>query len=105
MTTAELLGARVRKCRRLLGMTQQELADRAYCTKSFISQIEKGQTLPSIETLLLIAKELRQRPGYFLEPEAEIDVEGIVEAVREREYWLAEKRIKVQLQQLKERLS
>lgn len=66
-----MLGPRIRKRRRSLRMTQQELANRVYCTKAMISQIERGKALPSIDLLVRIAKVLGERPGYFLDPEDE----------------------------------
>lgn len=79
----DLIGKRIRQCRRLLGMTQEELAGEEL-TKAFISLIEQGKAMPSIETLLLLAKRLHQRPGYFLEPDAELDAEAIADAWREK---------------------
>lgn len=66
-----ILGPRIRERRCSLNMTQQELAERVYCTKAMISQIELGKALPSIELLVRIADALGERPGYFLDPEDE----------------------------------
>lgn len=52
------IGARVRERRKELGLTQEELAGSEY-TKSFISQVEKGQTWPSLPALAYIAQRLR----------------------------------------------
>lgn len=65
------LGSRIRERRLQLRMTQQELAERVYCTKAMISQIERGKALPSIDLLVRIAEALGERPGYFLDPEDE----------------------------------
>ena len=45
------LGEKIQHLRLRYGLTQQELADRAELSKSFISQLERDLTSPSIETL------------------------------------------------------
>lgn len=77
-----ILSKRIRLCRRLLGMTQEELAGQEF-TKNFISQVERGRAMPSIEALIILAEKLHQRPGSFLEGDAEPDYEAIIEAMRE----------------------
>ena len=57
------MGKRVRKQRQLIGLTQQELADRAELTKGFISQLERNQNSPSIGTLLDIIQCLCTKPA------------------------------------------
>ena len=47
-----LIGSRLRELRRLKGLTQEELADRAELSKGFISQVERDLTSPSIATLM-----------------------------------------------------
>jgi len=51
------LGSRIRHLRKLRRMTQQELAE-AICTKSFVSQVEKGHARPGIDTLQAFADRL-----------------------------------------------
>ncbi|MGI6558846.1 MAG: helix-turn-helix domain-containing protein [Limnochordia bacterium] len=58
------MGHRVRTCRQLSGLTQQQLGEAVGCSKSHISQIEQGLSLPSIPLLLSLARHLRQRPGF-----------------------------------------
>lgn len=41
-------------------MTQQELADRAGCTRQTIAAIEKARYAPSLELALMIARALEQ---------------------------------------------
>ena len=50
------LGRRIRERRRELGLTQSELA--APFTKSYLSAVERGRTLPSLRALWLIASRL-----------------------------------------------
>jgi transcriptional regulator with XRE-family HTH domain len=49
------LGDNIRRLRRDVGMTQEDLADRLGCTNAMISQVERGRTMPSVETLAEIA--------------------------------------------------
>lgn len=52
------LGERVKKRRLELGMTARELARRTKLSASFISQVERGKTNVSLESLRLIAEQL-----------------------------------------------
>lgn len=45
------IGEKLRHLRKESGLTQEELANRAYLTKGFISQLERDLTSPSIATL------------------------------------------------------
>jgi transcriptional regulator with XRE-family HTH domain len=49
------LGLRVRELRRLQGLTTRELAERANVSASMVSQIETGNTSPSVVSLRRIA--------------------------------------------------
>lgn len=60
------LGEKIRDLRRRMKLTQTELAEPEF-TKSFISQVEKGQTRPSLKSLQIIAAKLNQPVSYFLE--------------------------------------
>lgn len=51
------LGVRIRRLRKLRRMTQQQLAE-GICTKSFVSQVEKGYARPGIDTLQEFADRL-----------------------------------------------
>ena len=44
--------------RRKKWMTQQELADKAFCSNTFICKLEKGLASPNLETAERIAKAL-----------------------------------------------
>lgn len=46
------IGKKIKNLRQEKGLTQEELADRCELTKGFISQLERGNTLPSIPTLV-----------------------------------------------------
>jgi transcriptional regulator with XRE-family HTH domain len=51
MEVALQIGEKLRRLRKENGLTQEELANRAYLTKGFISQLERDLTSPSIVTL------------------------------------------------------
>jgi transcriptional regulator with XRE-family HTH domain len=50
--------SRIRKFRKQKGFTVRELAERAGCTHSYISQIEKGMTVPSLSMVGKLAASL-----------------------------------------------
>lgn len=59
METAELaLGERLRAARRARGLTLRALADRAGVTESFLSQVERAVSSPSIASLQRICRGL-----------------------------------------------
>lgn len=59
------IGARIRQRRKELGLTQAELAGAEF-SKSLVSQIEKGRTAPSIETLERLAERLDRPIEWFV---------------------------------------
>jgi transcriptional regulator with XRE-family HTH domain len=60
------LGRRIRVRRRDLGLSLRALADRVGLTASFLSQIERGLTSPSLESLRRISDALEVPIFYFL---------------------------------------
>jgi transcriptional regulator with XRE-family HTH domain len=54
-----LLGRRVRTLRKLRGLTQEELGERAQLTGKFLGQIERGDANPSLELLARLARALQ----------------------------------------------
>ena len=54
----KVLGEKVRKERRLAGLTQEQLAERCHVSTKHIANIEKGSMNPSYEILLAIARVL-----------------------------------------------
>lgn len=66
------LGERVRARRMEIGLSLRSLAEQAGLTASFVSQVERGVTSPSIESLRHIATALGVPVFHFLlEPEEE----------------------------------
>lgn len=54
--TSDTFGKRVRKMRRYLDMTQEELSDSVGTSRSHISALERGDYEPKLETVKKIAK-------------------------------------------------
>jgi transcriptional regulator with XRE-family HTH domain len=52
------LGRRIRRLRRIQGLTLRTLAERAHVTESFLSQVERGVASPSVATLRRTARGL-----------------------------------------------
>jgi len=55
---ARKIGGRVTKCRIKKGWTLQELAERLHTSKGYLSDIENGVRLPTIEMVARIARKL-----------------------------------------------
>ncbi len=60
------LGKRIKLARVELDLTQSQLAQKINAKQKSISRYETGASLPSIETLVKIAKALKKQAGYFL---------------------------------------
>jgi transcriptional regulator with XRE-family HTH domain len=60
------LGQRIRERRNELGLTLREVATEVGCTASFLSQIERGQSSPSIHSLQRISAALEVPIFHFL---------------------------------------
>ncbi|WP_112073949.1 helix-turn-helix domain-containing protein [Hyphomonas sp. GM-8P] len=69
MTNAqrEQLAAAIRAARRSKGLTQEALAERINRTSASLSNLERAQSLPSLETLVLIAEALDVPIGSLLD--------------------------------------
>jgi len=52
------LGQRIRELRKALSLTQEQLAERANISVSFLSMIERGDRVPHLETLAMLSKPL-----------------------------------------------
>jgi len=64
---AKKLGKKVKLARVELDLTQTELAQRIHSKQKSISRYETGASLPSIRTLVKIARVLKKPAGYFLD--------------------------------------
>jgi transcriptional regulator with XRE-family HTH domain len=65
-TPLAVLGDRVRTCRRELGLSQQDLAERASLHWTFVGQVERGQRNLSLNNLLKLARALDVDPGVLV---------------------------------------
>lgn len=64
---AKSLGKKIKIARVVLDMNQTNLANKIGAKQKSISRYETGLSMPSIETLVKIAKTLKKPVGYFLE--------------------------------------
>lgn len=62
------LGSRLRSLRSQRALTMEVVARRVGCSRAFLSRVERGQSLPSVPTLVGIAQALNVTVGYFFEP-------------------------------------
>ncbi len=61
------LGKKIRLGRVEFDLTQTQLAEKINAKQKSISRYETGASLPSIKTLVKIAKVLKKPTGYFLD--------------------------------------
>ena len=66
MAQANFLGKRLRKRRAELGLTLRELAEQTNLTPSFISQLERSMTSPSLNSIQRLADALKVPFMYFI---------------------------------------
>ncbi|MCL6638375.1 MAG: helix-turn-helix domain-containing protein [Firmicutes bacterium] len=71
---SELIGRRIKEARHKLGLTQEELGDRANLHYSYIGQLERGNKVPSLKTLKKIASALNIRLEVLLEDNPDRDL-------------------------------
>ena len=64
---AKKLGKKIKMARIELDMNQTQLADKIGAKQKSISRYETGASMPTIETLVKIAKVLKKPAGEFLE--------------------------------------
>lgn len=65
-----VIGQNVRARRSELGLTQEDLADAAHIAQAHVSDIERGKTWISEESLVRIADALRTQPHLLFDPNA-----------------------------------
>ena len=68
------IGNRIRKYRKEIGMTQQQLAERLHVTKSRIANWEQGINRPDADILSDICRTLRVSPSELLDVHLTDDV-------------------------------
>lgn len=67
----QALGKRVRKQRLLSEMTQENLAEAAGISCSFVGHIERGEKKASIETLIALCNAMKVSPNVLLQDSLE----------------------------------
>ncbi len=77
----ETLGARVRALREAMSMSLRELAERSHVSAPMLSQVERGETSPTLQVAGRIAAGLELRLSQLLR----LDEDGAVTVVRPRE--------------------
>ena len=63
----EALGKRIRAQRKQMKMTQEELAEKAEISNSFLGHIERGTRKASLDTLVKICNALKASPNLLLQ--------------------------------------
>jgi len=66
MDVVQLLGANVRKFRKLKGLSQEQLAHEAGMERSYVSDLERGTRNPSVRALGRLADALDIAPHKLL---------------------------------------
>ncbi len=80
---AKTIGIRIAEQRKKLGLTQAQLAERAGLDSVYLSQLERGQRLPSLQSLLRLAKLLKVKPGNLLDDTSQPD-DSLLREIREQ---------------------
>lgn len=69
-------GNTVKRRREALGLTLEQLAERAGLSPNYIGTVENGRRDPSLSTVLALAKGLRVPPGELLGPVKDLSAEA-----------------------------
>ncbi len=83
MNIASKVGSRIRILRQAAGLTQSELAATAYVTRQSVGNWERGNTLPDVQSLQLVAKALNTTVDGLLGDELPDMLEETAEARRQ----------------------
>lgn len=83
MNIASKVGSRIRTLREAAGLTQSELAATAYVTRQSVGNWERGNTLPDVQSLQLVAKALNTTVDGLLGDELPDMLEETAEAGRQ----------------------
>lgn len=63
----KVLGNRVQKARKKMGLTQEELADKIGVRRVYMGYVEQGRNTPSLETLQKLARALGVSLGSLID--------------------------------------
>jgi len=97
----QLLARNMKRCRELLGLTQEKLAGRVGCSTTFIANIEIGKRFPSAASFDKIAAALEVHPSELFRGESTSylsfgsarDIRRLFEAEMDQALDRAEKRL------------
>lgn len=64
---AEAFGAAIRDARSKLGLSQEEMANKAGIERSHMGKVERGEHLPNLVMMFKLAKALGLRPAELVE--------------------------------------
>jgi transcriptional regulator with XRE-family HTH domain len=62
-----IFGEILKELRLKKDLTQQQLADYAGMDRAYISELERGLLMPSVETVFKVAKVLKVKPQHIIE--------------------------------------
>lgn len=79
------LGDKIESLRKEKGYSLRELGKICNLSHSYISDIEKGRTNPSLETLMILAKNLNTSISYLVGEVSEINVNSIDKTKKDNE--------------------
>ena len=74
---AAIFGASVRRVRKEYAWTQEDLADRAGLTTTYVGQVERGDKVPSLTVVLKLASALEVLPAQLLESFGHVVMRGL----------------------------
>ena len=85
VTSSSEIGQRIRSCRKAIGQTQNEIAEKMNLSVNYISDLENGKKNMSILTMASLCKCFGKSSDYFLygteTSEHPIDLEQVIEFV------------------------
>ncbi len=90
LTSPEVLGARVRALREAMDLSLRDLAERSGVSAPMLSQVERGETSPTLQVATRIAAGLELRLSQLLR----LDEDGAVTVVRKSERRKGPSRVK-----------
>jgi transcriptional regulator with XRE-family HTH domain len=61
-----ILGTRIRARREAMGWSQAKLAEAVELTPNYLGSLERGEALPTVQTLVVLAKALNTSPADLL---------------------------------------